>query len=278
MEEYGFDYSVADVGNLWREKLPFACTAEAEALRRLQQGVDALKAAEGNEYVEWIGAAIRADAFGYVCAGFPESAADMSYADAFLSHRKNGIYGEMFLSAAIAAAFVCETPLEAVEAGRSAIPQNSALYKHLAWALSYRDKLIDYQQARALLDERFPDMHCVHIHNNMCAVVFALILGGGDFTAIVSNSIAIGLDNDCNGASAGSIAGACLGLKAIPRYWYAPFHDTVLTYIRGNEKLSIQNVVERFLRLQERWLKQRLTVKAIEKNSPRNRSVYGDER
>lgn len=250
LEEYGCDYAVADVGRLWRERLPFACTAEAEALRRLREGADPLEAAEGNDYVEWIGAAIRADAFGYVCAGDPEGAAMTSYADARLSHRKNGIYGEMFLAAAIAAAFVSRTPLDAVAAGLGEIPRGCALRTHLDWALSYRGKLSDYRQARALLDVRFPDMHCVHIHNNMCALVFALILGGNDFNAIVSNSIAIGLDNDCNGASVGSIAGACFGLSAIPAYWYAPFNDTVLTYIKGCERLSIRDVIERFLQLQ----------------------------
>ena len=96
----------------------------------------------------------------------------------------------------------------------------------------------------------FDQLHApFHTINNMCAIVFALKLGGSDFTKCISECVAIGLDNDCTGATVGSIAGACLGIGAVDPYWYDKFNDTVLTYIKDNTSLSIEDVVRRFVQL-----------------------------
>lgn len=247
LEKYGKNYSLDDVGQFWLDVLPYACTAEDEALRQLKAGTKAEFAANSNEYIEWIGAAIRADAFGYACAGDPVAAAKLSYNDAYLTHRQNGIYGEMFCAAAIAAAFTAETPLDAVAEGMKQIPAESELYKALVWAMEQNPA--NYLRARMLLDEKFRGMSSVHTINNMCAIVFALKLGGSDFTKCISECVAIGLDNDCTGATVGSIAGACLGFDQIPACWYDKFNDTVRTYIKDNGSLSIKDVVARFVAL-----------------------------
>ena len=249
LEKYGKNYTVEDVGKLWLDILPYACTAEDEALQQLRAGTRAEFAANFNSYVEWTGAAIRADAFGYAEAGNPAAAAKLSYNDAYLTHRKNGIYGEMFCAASIAAAFTAKTPLDAVREGMKQIPKESELYAALEWAFSCEPEVKNYLRARALLDEKFGRMHPVHTINNMCAIVFALMLGGNDFTKCISECVAIGLDNDCTGATVGSIVGACLGADAIPAYWYDKFNDTVCTYITGHTTLSITDVIDRFVKL-----------------------------
>jgi ADP-ribosylglycohydrolase len=129
------------------------------------------------------------------------------------------------------------------------IPKDSELYKELEWALSYEGKLTNYIRARQLLDEHFGDMNPVHTINNMCAIVFSLILGGNDYTKCISDCVAIGLDNDCTGATVGSIAGACLGFEAIPSYWYENFNNTVKTYLIGHETLALDDVIARFMKL-----------------------------
>ncbi len=249
LERYGKDYSVEEVATLWKEILPYACTAEDSALKAIKSGVCALKAADGNPFIEWIGAAIRADAFGYVFAGDPMNAAKLCYNDAYLTHRRNGIYGEIFAAASVAAAFTAKTPLDAVKIGADCVPVGSRLDQDLKWALSFEGKLKDFREARALLDERFGNMNSVHTLNNMCAVVFAIILGEGDYTKSISQSVAMGLDNDCNGATVGSIVGANVGIENIPCGWRDAFKDEVRTYITGFEKLSLKDICARFIAL-----------------------------
>ena len=250
MERYGKDFTTADVGAYWKEHLPIACTAELAALNNLKAGVPAERAALiDNPYAQWIGALIRADGFGYACAGDPRKAAELAYRDAYLTHRRNGIYGEMLFAAAIAAAFAVTDPLDAVRIGLNEIPHTSALWRDVNWALETAPSIRDFRHARQMVDEHFPGMSCVHTNNNACMIVFALALGGGDLSKTITTAVAMGLDNDCTAATCGSLVGACKGLTAVEEKWYKPFHDRVRTYITGAEELSIDDVAQRFEKL-----------------------------
>ena len=78
----------------------------------------------------------------------------------------------------------------------------------------------------------------------MCAIVFSFIIGGSNFDKVISNCIAMGYDNDCTGASVGSIIGAILTHNGIDEKWYKPFNNEIHTYIRGYETISIDNLIE----------------------------------
>ena len=252
VEQYGRDFTPDDAAENWLMNLPLLhlCTAERVAYINLAQSVFPPESAlYRNPYREWIGAQIRGDLFGYICPGDMETAAEMAWRDASISHVKNGIYGEMFCAAAVAAAFTAETPLDAVRAAMKQIPAESELYQALEWAFSCEDKVTNYISARKLIDDKFPRMHPVHTINNMCAIVFALMLGGNDYTKCIGNCVAMGLDNDCTGATVGSIVGACIGIKNIPGHWYDKFNDTVLTYLTGYEKLSLSDIIDRCVKL-----------------------------
>jgi len=253
VEDFGPDFTVEDVGRAWLKYLPYACTAEKVALENLKKGVPARKAAEkDNPYCEWIGADIRSDPWGYLAPGWPEKAAEMAWRDAFLSHRRQGIYGEMFFSAAIAAAFAVNHPVEALEIGLTEIPRDCSLARAVRWALKVAPQVKDCRKARQMADERFPGMHAVHTINNACLTIWGLTLGGADMTKVISETVAMGLDNDCTAATAGSIVGAIVGKKGIPRHWYRNFNDTVHSYLIGHPRFTISDLVRRFARQAEK--------------------------
>jgi ADP-ribosylglycohydrolase len=248
-EEHGPDFSTADVGKSWAKYLPYACTAEDVALKNLKKGISALHAGQrDNPYCEWIGADIRADPWGYMAPGWPERAAGMAYRDAFLSHRREGIYGEMFFAASVAAAFAVDDPVTALRIGLTEIPGHCALHKAIRWALRVAPDVKDYKQARQAMDERFKGMHPVHTINNACLTVWGITIGKRDFTRVIGETVAMGMDNDCTAATAGSIVGAVIGKRGLPAKWYRGFGDTIHSYLIGLPRFSIQNVLNRFER------------------------------
>lgn len=248
LEEYGPSFTTSDVGNIWEKYIPFACTAEEIALKNLAKGVpiDDIAIID-NPYRQWIGAAIRSDGFAYAAAGYPEKAATMAYYDGYLSHRRNGIYGEMFLAAAQSAAFTVEDPVEAIRIGLTEIPAECNLHHDIEWALETGKMLKDFREARQLVDEKFKGMHIVHTNNNLCLMVFGLILGQGDFLKTISETVAMGMDNDCTAASAGSIIGAIVGKKNIPEYLTQRLHNTCDTYLKDVQKFKIDEMAQRFI-------------------------------
>ena len=257
VEDFGPDFTVAENGQAWLKYLPYACTAEKVALANLKKGVPAAKCGEKeNPYCEWIGADIRSDPWGYMAPGWPEFAANMAYRDAYLSHRRNGIYGEMFFSAAIAAAFAVDHPVRAIELALGEIPARCELAKAVRWALKLAPKIKDYQQARAAVDKQFLRVSGVHTINNACLTIWGLTIGGRDVTKVIGQTVAMGMDNDCTAATAGSIVGAVVGRKGVPPHWYKRFNNTVHSYLIKRRKFTIDGLVTRFARQAKRvWEK-----------------------
>ncbi|MBN1543667.1 ADP-ribosylglycohydrolase family protein, partial [candidate division KSB1 bacterium] len=225
----------------------YACTAEDVALKNLKKSIPASRAGvTNNPYCEWIGASIRADPWGYMAPGWPERAAAMAYRDAYISHRRQGIYGEMFFASAIAAAFVEDDPVQALRIGLSEIPKNCAFAKAVRWALRVSPDITDYRQARIAMDEKFKGMHPAHTINNACLTVWGITIGGKDLTRVIGETVAMGMDNDCTAATAGSIVGAVIGKKNIPKHWYQNFYNTIHSYLIGKKRFSIASVLGRF--------------------------------
>ena len=158
----------------------------------------------------------------------------------------------MFFAAAQAAAFSVDSPEEAIRIGLTEIPTECTLAKDVEWALEKAPEVKNWEDARKLVDERFAGMNAVHTNNNACLTIFGLILGNKDYTKTIGEVIAMGLDNDCTGATAGSVLGGVIGLKNIPAHWTKNFNNKVFTYIKGSEELALDDVINRFLALAKR--------------------------
>ena len=255
LEEYGPDFSTSDLGEAWVKYLPFAFTAEGIALANLRKGVPALQAAVvDNPFLNWIGADIRSDPWAYAAPGYPEKAAEFAHRDATVSHRRNGIFAAMYFSAAISAAFTVDHPVEALRIGLEEIPADCLLAREIRWALDQAPSVANYRDAAAAIAERYPRMGMAHAINNAVLTVWGLTVGGEDYSKVIGETVAMGQDNDCTAATAGSIWGAVYGKSAIPKHWYKNFNNKVHTFLYGQSPFAIDDLLDRFTAQAERVL------------------------
>lgn len=252
LEEYGFGFTSEHVGQAWLKYLPMACTAEDVALKNLKQGLKPpATATTDNPYSEWIGADIRSDPWGYGAAGRPELAAELAWRDARVSHTRNGIYGAMFFSAVIAAAFACNTVEEAIAAGLGQIPARCDLADMIHQTLGWCAQDGDWETTTERILDACKHMSGVHTINNAALTVAGLVYAEGDFELAITRTVMGGLDTDCTGATAGSIMGTLLGAQAVPPAWMEPLGDRMDSYLIGHSKFSAEDVAARFAKLAE---------------------------
>ena len=257
LEKYGPDFTPGDVAESWLSWVPMfdCCTAERVAYRNIAMGLCPPDTATlNNPYREWIGAQIRGDVFGYINPGDPGRAAEMAWRDASVSHIKNGIYGEMYVAAMIAGAYMTSSPTEVVGCGLAKIPPRSRLKRDIDTVLRWYADGVSGEQAIDRIHELYDD-HDVfdwcYTNPNAMIVTAALLHGDGDFGGTICLAVQGAFDTDCNGATAGSIAGVMLGLDTIPDYWYLQYHSALETSIMGFPRVTIAELTERTLRLIE---------------------------
>lgn len=255
LETYGREFTPEDVAECWLANLPLlhTCTAERVAYRNLAAlRLPHESATFCNPYREWIGAQIRGDLFGYVNPGCPEKAAEMAWRDASISHVKNGIYGEMFAAAMIAAVFVTDSVRDIVEAGLGEIPHTSRLYEEIRRVLEWKDRGMDGAQALKEICTRYNENNphdWAHTNSNAMIVTASLLFGEGDFERSIGMAVETGFDTDCNGATVGSVLGVALGKEALPAKWIDPLRDTIKSGVDGFGMVRISDLARRTQRL-----------------------------
>ena len=249
LEQFGPQFTTENIAELWQKYLPVECTFTAEriTLNNLRSGIPADKAgAVRNSDTELIGAAIRCDGWAFVNPLNPERASEYAHRDAYLSHRKSGIYSAMYFAAVIASAFGTDSVEEALEIGLQYVPTDCEFSRQVRWALAIAPEITDYKKANQAVSKRFPGMDPVHTINNACLTVWGIIIGKNDFSKGISETVAMAYDNDCTAATVGSVLGAFLGIDRIPDFWYVPWNNTAISYLNGIDRFDIEDTVYRF--------------------------------
>jgi ADP-ribosylglycohydrolase len=248
VERDGDAVTTDDVALAWLELLPGkrVFTAERIAYRNLLDGYEPDEAAAvGNPFSEWIGAQIRTDVYGWVCPGEPSRAAALAWQDGRLSHRRNGLYGAMFVAGATAAAVVSSTVGECIDAGLSVIPPRSRYAAAVRRGVELASGHLDDEAAIDALYDEFGHLHWVHALNNTGLAAFALTRSGGDFARAITRAVAGGWDTDSNGATVGSICGALAGASALPPEWIDPLQNRLATSITGFDGIGFDELARR---------------------------------
>ena len=256
VETYGIDFTTEDVGRAWLSWLPggMTFTAEREAYWRLLAeagtaftfGAPAefdIASCSDNDFNDWIGAQIRADLYGWVVPGAPARAAELAGRDAALSHRGDGVHGARFVAAAGACLAAGAGIVEAVDEAAALVPAGSAS----AAAIALGRRLALAGDDCSEIHATYADLSPVHTVNNLALVVWGLVRGADDFSAAIGDTVAAGLDTDCNGATVGALWG--LTGRPIPTHWTEPWAGRVQTSLAGVGELHVDALVERTLAL-----------------------------
>ncbi len=270
LEQHGIHFTRADVMQMWLANLPLAYTFGPERMlltrtsavgiaARLHRGrglagigddpepVLAELVASWNPGDELCGAQIRADAYGYACAGRPRLAATLAWRDAGWTHRATGVYATMFTAAAIAGAFVIDDPLELCRMALRCVPQGSRFRERIGDCLEQVALASDWQDGYRRIHDRYGCYGHCQIYQETGTLINTL-----RFAPSVEEGICMqvsqGNDTDSYGATAGSLLGVLHGRPPEQR-WLAPFNDEIRTTVAGLYESSLTRVAERMGRL-----------------------------
>lgn len=248
MQQRGAGFTPEDVANFWLQNIPIlhTFTAERAAYRNFVNLIPPpASATHRNPYREWIGAQIRADFWGYTALGDPQLAAEYAWRDASISHVKNGIYGEMWVAAMLAAAPYVHDVEAVIRIGLGEIPARCRLAEDIRQVIGWYHEGIDSEEAIRRIhgrwDERNPHHWC-HTNSNAQIVALGLLWGQHDYGQAICAAVQACFDTDCNGATVGSVFGMMHGAAALPDRWIAPLHDLLDTGIAGYHQVRISEV------------------------------------
>lgn len=254
IDMYGRNFTSYDVSRAWmklQEKDAY-CTAERVAFCNFVKGFEPPESAVyKNPYREWIGAQIRGDYFGYINPGNMELAAEMAFRDAAISHTKNGIYGEMFVAAMLAAAACTDYIPNIISGGLAQIPQTSRLYEAISDVLKGFEQGVPQKNCFRDIHNRYDEytQHgWCHTISNAMIVAASLLYGNGDYGKSICMAVETGFDTDCNGATVGSVLGMAKGFRGVDTIWTAPINDTLHTSIFGAETVKISDAAAHTLK------------------------------
>jgi ADP-ribosylglycohydrolase len=139
-----------------------------------------------------------------------------------------------------------DDPMAALKLALTEIPADCSLARALNWAFEAASDIRNYRDAHDALSERFPSLNRVHTINNACLTLFGIHLGGTDLSKVIGETVAMGYDNDCTAATAGSIVGAVIGRDSLESKWVEPFGDRMYSYLKGKPEFSINDLLSRF--------------------------------
>jgi hypothetical protein len=267
LERHGIDFTREHVRSQWLRNLPVLQTFGPERAWLATTATSTLEPYEPfvpewatyrpafddawmrwNPGVELCGALIRADAYGYACLGDPALASELAWRDAGMTHRRTGLFGAMFVAAAIALAPVCDDPLDLFRGALGFVPQRSRLAEAVRFALDEVATASGWLEGYERINARFGDFgHCMvlqEVGTLINTLRFATDVGDGICIQVMQ-----GNDTDSFGATAGSILGARFGPGHLDERWTAPFRDRINLSMAMTWESSLTALAARMARL-----------------------------
>ena len=255
LEEYGMGVTTEQIATEWLNHLPFfnTYTAERVAYTNLVKGLRPPHTAHfRNPWREQIGAQIRGDCLGWACPGDPELATELAFRDARLTHTRNGIYGEMYVSALTAMAPIEKNAERLIRTALRYVPAQSRFAEAVQNVMKWANSHGSWEETFELIDAAYGCYGPIHVLNNACVVTMALLYSEGNFDQGLRIAVTSGWDTDCNAATVGAALGTMLGADAIPYKWIEPLQDTIFSNLAHFSRVSISDLAQRTFRVAEK--------------------------
>jgi hypothetical protein len=223
------------------------------------------------------------EAYGMIAPGMPQAASDIGIHYAHIAVSGEPVQATQYWVTFISLNAFHRGPVqEVIKTALKAIDPASAMYEVVNDAiLVYHDNPGDWKAARKIfynkwLTELKWNSNSTPANGGM--VILALLYGNGDFYKTLQYAMALGLDADCNAATAGAVTGVNLGYKKISALPGFNMPDIYINKTRpqlpGEMKISEQ--AEMFTRICERVILENEGKKIVINGSPGYRIVLQD--
>lgn len=209
-------------------------STEHTAYLNLQSGIMAPRSGSveqnGKTVAEQIGGQIFIDTWGLVAPNNIKLAADLAEKMASVSHGGNGVYGGMFIAAAISAAYTEKDIVKVIDKALSTIPEDCD------YAVVTRDIMDFYYENPEDWEKCFWHIRenywqdkfggACHIIPNSAIMIMSLMYGEGEFDKTLNICHMGGWDTDCTVGNIGAVMGVFVGLDGIDYdKWRKPIND-----------------------------------------------------
>lgn len=215
---------------------PYGVSTECTAYTNLKAGarppLSGSVELNGATIAEQIGGQIFIDGWGLVAPANEQLAADFASKAACVTHGGNGVYGGMFVAAAVSAAFDAKDIYEVLRRALAVIPEDCTYAQMVRdiWKF-YDENPSDWRSCLWHIranwwQDRYPG-NC-HIMPNAAIMMLSMLYGAGDFSDTINICNMCGWDTDCNVANVGTILAVLVGLDGIDCKWRKPIGDLIV--------------------------------------------------
>jgi len=245
-----------DVTEAWKshvlvqDELTRGGASEREAAANIRRGLLPPESGKFNTYASSDGAAMRSSPAGIVAAGDPNRAAQLAERDAEISHWGDGIWGAQAVAAAVSVAMAGGSTEEIFAAGMQQAPEGSWLAHNFKQAVQIMEKYDhDLDAAWMELHQALRGEYKASVPEAVVSAFSVFLLTKGDFRNGIIYSGNWGRDSDTIGAVVGALAGASVGLGAIPDKWVERVRQPSGTCLQFTADLDIVDVAHRLAEL-----------------------------
>ena len=160
------------------------------------------------------------EAYGMISPGMPKTAADIGIYYAHIAVSGEPIQAAQFWTTLISLNSVSKYPVEQViNEALEAVDPKSAMAEVVKDAIeAYKNNPESWKSARQIIYRKWivdRKWNGNSTPSNGAMVILALLYGNGDFYKTLQYAMAVGLDADCNAATAGAVIGVNIGFKKI---------------------------------------------------------------